>query len=187
MSTTTVIYKSITLTPGEQFTLPPNAELVGASSPADLESSCDLPSLATLECFELVVFGADEAGSQGRPYEKDDSSDLVIRKLVVSGVEYDIPDMSVSGWGQFDFQVLINYLSATPALQGVIIDPSWATANSDDRGGVTSLCFKSFSDVALTIHFIIETYFLTGGTSELKVFAKPYGTHTGIGQCNCSI
>jgi len=50
-----IIYKSVTLGTGEQFILPPGAELIGAESRSDLESTCDLPELDNVGCYTCVI------------------------------------------------------------------------------------------------------------------------------------
>ena len=75
MASTTTLYKSITLQPGEMFTLPPGGELLGATSSDELESTCDLPELEELDCYvaSLATLSISQSGSDTVFWGHDES------------------------------------------------------------------------------------------------------------------
>lgn len=75
---TTILYNSITLQPGEQFILPPNAELVGAESIADIDSTCTLPELDDVDCYTAIIAFAGNDGSVSQAWEIQGLFGLVV-------------------------------------------------------------------------------------------------------------
>jgi len=66
MAATSCIYKSVTMSAGETFVLPPGAELVSVSDIAALTSSCpeEFPT-EELKCYRIAwVFGIDPEGTK---------------------------------------------------------------------------------------------------------------------------
>lgn len=68
-TTTTLpcIYKAVTLQPGEQFTLPPGAQIIGSTDINSISSTCPLPDpsqLEELQCFiaKPVLYVNNEGG-----------------------------------------------------------------------------------------------------------------------------
>jgi hypothetical protein len=59
MPTTTV--RTITIKPGERFTLPPGATVIYTSNSDSLESVCDIDAAADMQCyvFDVPIQGAD--------------------------------------------------------------------------------------------------------------------------------
>lgn len=66
---TTNIYKSVLLQPNEQFTLPPGAELIAAESADDLDSTCDLPTTDTIECYTSFILLGGNEGTDSQAWE----------------------------------------------------------------------------------------------------------------------
>jgi hypothetical protein len=84
------IYKSVPLAAGEQFTLPPGAEIVSASAGLDsIKSTCALPD--TLEepiCYKFRFSGSEpNDGLSARNWELADN--FYVRGIVVNGITYD--------------------------------------------------------------------------------------------------
>lgn len=99
------IYKSVTLAAGEQFTLPPGAEIVSASAGLDsIKSTCALPD--TLEepvCYKFRFSGSEpDDGNSFRNWELDDN--FIVRGIVVNGISYDFAnDIKLSESGPSAF------------------------------------------------------------------------------------
>lgn len=68
--TTTTIIKSVTLVPGESFTLPPGSTLIGSTSIGDLTSNCDIPDLEEIQCY-VAIFAAGKDQNPSNPYAGD--------------------------------------------------------------------------------------------------------------------
>ncbi len=53
---TTCAYRSLQLSPGEQFVLPPGAELIGATDPDSIQSLCaDTDALEEMQCYVAML------------------------------------------------------------------------------------------------------------------------------------
>lgn len=186
MSTST-IYKTYTLQPNEQFTLPPGSELIGSTSVANLESTCTIPTLEDIACYELYIAGANDNNSESQPFENDSSSDWKILSISAGGQTYELPTpLNCDQDGRFFLQTLIDFIAITPSLSGIFLEPNWNTAVDGTRGGISGLCFKSLASVAQTIYLTLSTNFVSVGSTTYRVYANTFGTYTGIGQCTCT-
>lgn len=89
MATVTTYTHSITLNPGESFTLPSNSKILFTTDNSGLESVCaDLPD-ENLACFGFVAF-AQIPNDDG---QKDiiEADDVLIVGVEFNGIRYDFP------------------------------------------------------------------------------------------------
>ena len=66
MATTNCIYKSVVLSPGETFVLPPGAELISASDPTAITNSCgDTIPITETKCYRIKwILNVDPEGGR---------------------------------------------------------------------------------------------------------------------------
>lgn len=80
-------YKTVTLVPGEQFNLPPGAELIGSSNINSISSTCPPPSnLEQLACYGMVISDSDPDGGATPNYD-----DVTITGIEFNGVNIPFP------------------------------------------------------------------------------------------------
>lgn len=63
--------RSITLSPGESYVLPPGAKLKGSTGESKFTSSCDIPLLETIQCYRFSFAISDSSGT-AVPFETDE-------------------------------------------------------------------------------------------------------------------
>lgn len=78
------IVKTVTIEPGESFTLPPGAELIYTSDNSGLTSDCVLPPEQDLNCYIFSVT-VDNDDNTGHPM---DESDAIFDFVEVLGTQY---------------------------------------------------------------------------------------------------
>lgn len=79
-------YKTITLQPNEQFTLPPGAEIVGISNPLYVTSTCELPTnLEIPTCYEFIIAGSCNLSPDRQNWEPDNT---FFNAFYIDGVKY---------------------------------------------------------------------------------------------------
>lgn len=181
MAATTTIYKAVKLKQNEQFTLPPGAELVAADRVEDLDSTCTLPELEDMACYELVISGAETDGSPSEPY--DIAGGFFLEGLYVAGGLH-VMSVSVNTHGIFDLSMVVPIIQDKfPMLQDIIF--TFGRDSGGDRGGTSSLCFKTIPSVAADTFLVAATsYPAGGGSTSFRVYAQPRGTYDGTaGAC----
>jgi hypothetical protein len=67
-------YKTVTLKPGEIFTLPAGATLIAATDESAISSTCDIPTLEPLECYTCVVGLGENSGTTSQLWEVQSGS-----------------------------------------------------------------------------------------------------------------
>lgn len=177
---TTIIYKSETLQTGEKFTLPPDSVLIGADDVEALDSTCDIPVLENMACYEIVIIGSrEDDGSPSHPYEEESFS---LTSMNVGGVEYNFDDIPVNFFGVFNLTDLKTYIAANiPIL--IQVSSNTGTDTGLSRGGTTSLCFKTLPSLASNIYITASTNYPDSGSITMRYYAQPRGTYTGVGEC----
>jgi hypothetical protein len=81
------IIKTVTLAPGETFTLPPGATIIHTSSHESLSSTCDeLPETSEMKCYRLL-FSVNVNRTPSPALEHDDT---IVSAIFISGVQYDL-------------------------------------------------------------------------------------------------
>ena len=200
MATTKVIYKSITLQPGEPFTLPPGAVLVSADSPEDLESNCD-QELEELACYTLVVGNAESNGGTSQLFESErpDQSNVKLIGISVNNVDYlfDNPILSISDDGRYIESEVLDAINSTAAGQLFIL-PKYGYRRMLESGTINYITFKGAPSVIANVSLIVSAYVittpllgpsLTEANTTVKFYIKPVTTdsltdYIGVPQCD---
>lgn len=82
--TSTKITKTITLTPGESFTLPPDGELIYTSDNNSISTDCPLPPVQAMGCYIFTVT-VDNDNNTSHPM---DESDAIFDYVEILGTQY---------------------------------------------------------------------------------------------------
>ena len=159
---TPCIYKSITLQPGESFTLPPGAILLGATDSTALTSNngcLNLDNLETPQCYYFRFSGADE-DDPGRT-ENWDQSNFYVDGFYVGDTYY--PSSLGGGIPSTPFWTLI--LNALPGVFTNInsaydYDPVFLGAS---RGWSATLTFDTIPSIGDNLRFSISTIAIAQG------------------------
>jgi len=174
---TTTITKAVTLLPGESFTLPPGATLIGASNPANITSTCPLPTLETLACFVAMMGGTDSDSAEDTYWEPDSRARLVGFDL--SGVRTLFPSPVGGVNGCYDGPGMITQLQT--ALPAIIFADSGAKVEDSPLGDVGSclsyILIQTIPSVANNLRLVFtSTGPISGGTELVEVTVKfrPY-------------
>lgn len=144
----TEIYNSIVLQPGEQFTIPPGATLVGADDPESITSDCELPELETLECYTAVLIIGGTEGNESQAWEAAASDgdeggvggEVTIKGVAIRNSNGTITETNFSGDYRFrDFfgfygdatQLREELRTAIKAISGTITLESYVPSSTD--------------------------------------------------------
>lgn len=147
-------YKTITLTPGEQFILPPGAEIIGVSDTTALEATngcATLDNLEQPECYAVVFGEASPGGSETPVY-----NDVQIYGISVNGVGYGFSPQGfpvVGGINGTSAQTIKNAIDSTP-YGSVITDLKRNLRSDSDRGIVVYVVFKTYPSIANGMKFL---------------------------------
>lgn len=186
MAGTTTIYKSVTLEPGEQFTLPPNSELIGASAPEQLDSTCDLPTLEELGCYAFTIGLNPEEGAASEIFEADNNSNIYISGIKVGNTSYSFssPVTSAVPTGLIDLVDLANKINTAGAGEvllnvstGFKLDYGIGTGS---RATMNYIVFKTLPSIGSSIRLICSAsapVFTVPASNPLVAFeipARPY-------------
>jgi len=157
---TPCIYKSVTLVEGEQFNLPPGAQIIAASDSTAFTSTCPIPSeLETFKCYISYFFRTEADGSAN-----DICEDVCIYGIHINGVDYgftgcrevnnyDCSNCDMGPW----LQTELNAISGG-AFAGIFKDFYVYCSYDDGRGVVCAVNFKTLDSIALSK----DVYFLAG-------------------------
>lgn len=85
-ASTTTVTKTVTLVPGESFTLPPGGELIYTSDNNSISSDCPLPPTQTRSCYIFTVT-VDADDNTSHPM---DETDALFNYVEILGVQYDM-------------------------------------------------------------------------------------------------
>lgn len=180
---TTCIYKTVTLAPNEPFNLPPGAELVSATDPSKLTSTCPLPAtLEALTCYGFVLI-AHTGGSGSITFEDDQTT---YEGISINGVYY--PFSAPVGFNPAAVQAEIEALSIGSAFSGFCISTNSYLPNSVKY----YLMFKTIPSIGNDLQLIGSTVAGNSGTGLPQApFTLPAETRTAItgaghtGVCSC--
>lgn len=182
------IVKAATLVEGEVFVLPPGAVLISASDPNLITSTCDIPPLETLSCYiiPLVATDADVTDSQSAwMYE----APTKIISLNVNGISYPL-DIGMTTDGAFNVEEVVTFVAGTSELQGMLLDLTSNKADTNTRGGIATLCFKTIPSVATNMYLEVQTNLQDpGGYTILRGYPMLYSdfSYSGDGLCSCTL
>jgi len=148
MATTSCIYQSVTLQPGEIFTLPPGAEVVSITDLASItsEDDClDTSNLEALECFGVILGDSNPGGSETPVY-----SVVTLLGIRINDVDYpfDIPVTNAS-LNTVNLKAAVDETTFGP----LITDITMTSRVDGDRGNVHYVAFKSIPSITDDMYF----------------------------------
>lgn len=174
---TTTIIKSVTLQAGENFVLPPNSTLLGADTPGNITSNCELPTLETLSCYLALLGGTDTDSAEDTYWEPDSRARVIGFEL--SGVRTLFPVEVGGANGCYDGPGIITQLQA--ALPAIIAVDSSANNESGPVGDVGSclsyILIQTIPSVANNLRLVLtSTGTISNGTELVEVTTgfRPY-------------
>jgi hypothetical protein len=181
-------YGSVTLSPGQQFTLPPGAVLVSATSTSAFTSTCPIPPLEVPECYIITFNFADDLGSATSVAWSNDTS--TFDGINVGGTFYDF-GVGTGAWigagGQPFTQDIADFIKNDPVLKNILTCTGWANSqDAGQEGGGGTICFKAIPSLGNTINIKVTTFAPGHGSSFALFPARPLATYTQENKCNCN-
>ena len=184
----TNIIRTITLVPGENFTIPPNGTIVSITG--DLISTCgELPTPETLSCYGAIYFIADNDAGEIGPMEQ-----IFITGFKIGGVDY-LFDTEIEHNlgvvdGSVDFQAAID---SNPTLQSSIKNACLSRYDGGgENGGSYILSFKSVPSLMTNASIIARSNtwgsMAYSGAFDMNLPIKLRSEITGLpgGACPCT-
>lgn len=195
MATTTTIYKSVLLQPGEQFTLPPGAELISASDTDSISSTCDISNLQGLNCYTFVFGNAGSDGNDSQLFESETAGESNVKAIGISvnGTDYlfSSPQLSRDDDGRYLDPDLINAINSTAAGQ-VLLNAIYGYWQMGENGTINYITFQGAPSVAQGLSLILSAYVIAGSgpsarteaNTSVKFYIKPVPTDTLLSSYN---
>jgi hypothetical protein len=157
-------YKTVTIQPGEAFTLPPGAEIIGVSNPAHiLSSTCPIPTnLEPFLCYGLQFWIGSGNETSGGETPQGKERNLYAIKL--NGIQYSFPspillNASTSNPAPFTTS-LRTQLDLTP-VGGIITDLCTGVyvdeGSTEGRGDFLIVTFRSIPSLMATDAFLMTS------------------------------
>ena len=181
-------YATVTLQPGEQFTLPPGAEIISVSNLANVSSSCEIPTnLETLACYIIAINAADDANSQSPAWSNDTTT---LNGIFVGGTFYSF-GLNLGDWigagGDVETNNLQNWITTHATLSTILTCTGSASGQDSPgtRGGVGTICFKTIPSLASDMYIKVSTSVPGHGSSFAFFPARPIADYTSEHKCNC--
>jgi hypothetical protein len=151
------IFKSVTLIAGEQFTLPPGAEIVSSTAGVDnIKSTCPLPdTLETPVCYKFRFSGADDDNS-GDTENWEVDTNFAVNGIVLSGIYYPFASVVPGSYPATTFQT---EMTSLPGFNGLFTSFSRTFAGSGgaNRGWTNEVRFLTIPSVGDNLEFKIST------------------------------
>lgn len=181
MAATTIFYRSITLQPGEQFTLPPNAELIGATNSGALESTCTIPELEDLACYvaSLATLSNAQTGSDTVFWGHDTGVAPGAAKIAgysLSGTKtYFVGDYRNDDPGAFlDMRFSASTIASVVAEMitnglGIVASATGVEPGDGDNGTITYFLIKTIPSIANNLKLLYRSSAPGTGTVEYEV------------------
>jgi len=163
--TPSCVYKSVTLAAGEQFTLPPGAELVASSAGiAAVKSTCALPD--TLEepvCYKFKFSGGEnENSSSAQNWEQDDN--FKVKGIFVNGLYYPFANLIQLGGLTSSSSLSSTWLTALnsiPQFNGLFTflngNPQYGNEGAFGNGFTLQVAFSVIPSVGDSFEFVSFT------------------------------
>lgn len=156
------IIKTVLITPGEKFTLPPGA--VTISSTGVLSSTCNnIPEVSDVECYVFMSVQQNDSGSHTEPWQEDNIKYLGIR---LNGTEY-LFDNEVTWIGQGED--LPNEIKRLP-VGGLFMGFNYNSNTDSQYGTKAYFVFKAPVGVIKSLELITFTGTLFAGGSGLTYY-----------------
>ena len=156
MATTSCVYQSITLQPGETFTLPPGAEVVSVTDVTNIisENNClDLTNVEEVECYGVIFGDSNPGGSETPVYNTVD-----IYGLRVDNIDYPFVGTIDANSSATAIKSAIDTTIFGPLITNITIQ----LVDSPDRGNVLYVAFQSIPSITS------DMYFYGLGTGEIS-------------------
>jgi hypothetical protein len=159
MPTQNCTYKSITLAAGEQFILPPGAEIVATTNGlSDYTSTCPKPStLESFVCYKFKFSGA-ESRIDRNTENWDDSGNFMVTGINVSGVYY--PFASTLQGYNVNRTSWETQMNGIPGFNGLFLffnNPIEGEDNGRTRGWTLQISFNTLPSIGDNLEFKIST------------------------------
>lgn len=177
-------YKSVTLQPGEVFTLPPGATLVSATDVNAITSTCAIPTLETLECYCLRVIIQNDTGGATEPFQYNA---VKTNGLWVGETFYPWADGDGTIQNFSDIQDhMFEWMAAMPSIGGLFSGFCQTNQSEGSYGDGFTLCFKTIPSIGNNLKLEYQTYDHMQGPSNLVVLipAEKYADTPGS-KCGC--
>jgi hypothetical protein len=181
---TTKIYKSVSLLPGEEFTLPPNATLISSTDTASLTSTCDIADLEELACYAFVFGNAGDEGGDNQLFEASnvDESSVPARGIYSGNKFYPFNELVFPQDDSGIYPIsLIDSINTTTLGQVIFSAKIMNDVNSNDHGTMSFITFKALPSMASSLQLSFFTYapeFNQGNTDNQNLIfnipARPY-------------
>lgn len=174
------IVKTVNINPGESFTLPPGASIVGITG--TLSSSCGtLPTPQTAACFGLNFSIVD--GSIGGQHPS--MSELMLTGFKLNGNIYPFKNGKLHNNGSIGIP-LDTYCAEVPSLNGLftfICNPTRYISNGDVSSYASTFkMLPSFGNDA----YLIGYYLGEAGADRVDILFKVKGIADIANACTCS-
>lgn len=151
------IFKSVTLIAGEQFTLPPGAEIVSSTAGIDnIKSTCAIPD--TLEvpvCYKFRFSGADNDNSDDTENWEVDTN-FAVNGIVLFGIYYPFALVVPGSYPAATFET---EMISLPGFDGLFTSFSRTFGGSGNafRGWTNEVRFLTIPSVGDNMEFKIST------------------------------
>jgi hypothetical protein len=190
-SITNSIVKSVTLKPGEPFTLPPGATLIASDNADVLESTCDIPELESLQCYAFQIAVGDHDNSDTILW---DAQGFTIVGWRYNGALYTVDglvrpnDLGCFAFASFPSVTIVDTLSKplkdAADAAGIFIDSivTGSDGGDGDNGCINYVVVKTIPSVIEKLEIVAETSKDGFGSSTypLAYFKPvPYSDYSG--------
>jgi len=189
---TICVTNSITIQPGENFVLPPGAEIIGSTDVDSITSSCaDLTSVEEFECYVFQIMATEYSGVINPVYNPDNvfvhglyKGDTDTSYNFSSGVLSGIPDIFANIVDRLDTKTT---LSNTISNLCVAFDEDTVPILGD-HGQVVAVSFKTIPSIAKNLFLKLSTVALIDPdfTSYYYIPAQKYVDTVGT-KCDCPL
>jgi hypothetical protein len=184
-----MVYKSLTLAPGETYVLPSGATILSVTGGTiTSQNDCaDLSKLEDLECYCFQIVCTEEAGGT-TPVFKEDNIAITGLYLASDNTSY---NFTVANPGTI---VDIYYngadaIQSTTTIGPLILDTCTAyDSGALDRGQVVTICFKTLPSIGDYLFLNAQTAALLNPdfTAYFKIPAQKYDNTAGT-KCECTV
>lgn len=164
MPTQNCTYKSITLAAGEQFILPPGAEIVTTTNGLnDYTSTCPKPStLETLKCYKFRFSGADGDSASFRRENWEgpggDGDNFSVDGITLNDIYYPF-SFNIQAWQ--DAASWTTVINSIPQFSGIFTNITSAfdddRSSGANRGWTTVVTLTTISSIGDNMFFNIST------------------------------
>ena len=178
------IVKSVTLVPGESFTLPPNSTVLTTSG--NVDSTCDLPTPETLTCYGIHVIISDtESGSSAPAFDR-----ICFNGLYAGGSLIPFTECTEITAGNTDLAILGTQIAGNDTAKAFILNFKSESIVSSDQGRGYIAVFQSLPSLMQGAYFSGSMYGRVDTVGEMAAYIPiltlaQIQTITGITNFTC--